>query len=57
MRPHYERVLAALQIPKAQRAAAAQALPKLALGQYYILPSFFRLVNYLEVCVLAYVLI
>lgn len=51
LRPHYERVLAALRIPEAQRAAAAQALPKLALGQYYILPSFFRLINHLEVCV------
>lgn len=57
MRPHYERVLAALQIPEVQRAAAAQALPKLALGQYYILPSFFRLINHLEVCLLACVLI
>jgi hypothetical protein len=51
IRPHYHRVLAALQIPddETKAAAAAEALPKLARGQYYILPSFFRLVNHLEV--------
>lgn len=47
--PWHNKIQAALQIPPEQRAAAAAALPKLARGQYYILPSFFRLVNHLEV--------
>lgn len=49
LRPWHGKVLAALQIPVEQRAAAGQAVPKLERGQYYVLPSFFRLVNHLEV--------
>jgi len=49
LRPWYNKLMTALQIPQAQRDAAARALPKLAMGQFFILPSFFALVNHLEV--------
>ena len=48
LRPYFHRLLEALRIPAEKQAAAAAACPKLACGRYYILPSFFRLVNHLE---------